>query len=309
MAKSIVIALGGNALLDPSVKQSFSKENRNIDNVSHSIAELSKKGYKIVVTHGNGSQVGDEIMRNEHAREHVPKLPLYILNSETQASIGTVIETSLLNSFAKLNIKRDVCVNLVHVLVNEKDPAFKRPEKRVGPFYTKKELDKELALDRFSYIKSGSKYRRVVPSPRPISILELDAIKRNMDKSIVITCGGGGVPVIRKKGILYGIDAVIDKDLTSQLLATSIKADTLIILTNADYVYDDSRKKDGGIKEVTAKDLRKRLSYLEEGTIRPKVEACIRFVENGGKEAYIGNFLKLDLILQRKSGTRITLLY
>jgi carbamate kinase len=254
MAKSIVIALGGNALLDPSVKQSFSKENRNIDNVSHSIAELSKKGYKIVVTHGNGSQVGDEIMRNEHAREHVPKLPLYILNSETQASIGTVIETSLLNSFAKLNIKRDVCVNLVHVLVNEKDPAFKRPEKRVGPFYTKKELDKELALDRFSYIKSGSKYRRVVPSPRPISILELDAIKRNMDKSIVITCGGGGVPVIRKKGILYGIDAVIDKDLTSQLLATSIKADTLIILTNADYVYDDSRKKDGGIKEVTAKE-------------------------------------------------------
>jgi carbamate kinase len=306
MARSIVIALGGNALLSPSGRQSFSKENRNIDNVSRSIAKLSKKGCKIAITHGNGSQVGDEVMRNEHAKQYVPRLPLYILNSETQAAIGTVIETSLRNSFSRLQLKRDVCVNLAHVLVSSKDPAFQKPTKQVGPFYTRAELKKELGIDRFTYIRSGPKYRRVVPSPRPLKILELDAIRKNMDKSIVITCGGGGVPVVRKNNILFGIDAVIDKDLTSQLLATSIGADTLLILTNVDYVYDNYVKRKGELKEIRAKELKERLGYLEEGTIRPKIEACIRFIENGGKEAYIGDVFKLGSILERKSGTLIT---
>lgn len=306
--KSIVIALGGNALLDPSGRQSFAKENKNINRVSRDIARLCKDGdYRIVITHGNGSQVGDEVLRNEHAKKYVPKLPLYVLNAETQALIGTVVETALRNNLILLGIKRDVCVILAHVLVERNDRAFKRPTKQVGPFYDKKELDKELKLEKFNYIKSGSKYRRVVASPKPREILEVETIRDEFSKKIIVTCGGGGVPTIKSGKGLSGINAVIDKDLTSQLLANSIKAESLVILTNADYIYADYKKKKGKIKKISARILRKNLDKFEEGTIRPKVEACINFVENGGKEAYIGNVYKLDSILKGSSGTKITL--
>jgi carbamate kinase len=304
--KIIVVALGGNALLDPSSKQSFAKENRYIDLISKDVVALCKdRKCKMIITHGNGSQVGEEVMRNEHASLFVPKLPLYVINAETQALLGTVIETSLRNSLNKLNLDIDVCVILAHVVVDTKDHAFKKPTKQIGPFYSQIELSKELSLNKFNYIKSGSKYRKVVASPKPKIILELGAIKKQIDSSIVITCGGGGVPVVKKNKKLLEVDAVIDKDLTSQLLANSIKADTLVILTNADYLYSNYSKKIGRIKEISASILRKKLNMFEEGTIKPKIEACVRFIENGGKEAYIGNIFKLKQILDRKSGTRI----
>ena len=304
--KSIVIALGGNALLDPSGRQSFAKENENINRVSKDIAKLCKNSsYRIVITHGNGSQVGDEMLRNEHAKKYVPKLPLYVLNAETQALIGTVIETALRNNLALLGVKRDVCVILAHVLVDKNDKAFKKPTKQVGPFYSKKELDSELKLDKFNYIKSGSEYRKVVASPKPKGILEVGTIQAEFKKKIVVTCGGGGVPTIKKGKELAGINAVIDKDLTTQLLANSIKAETLVILTNAEYIYSDYKRKKGKIKEVSAKTLKGNMDKFEEGTIKPKVQACINFIENGGKEAYIGNVYKLDQILSGTSGTKI----
>lgn len=304
--KSIVIALGGNALLSPSGKQSFAKENRSIEKISKEIAKVCKNNnYKIVITHGNGSQVGDELMRNEHAKRYVPKLPLYMLNAETQALMGTVIETSLQNNLKLINVDKGICVILAHVLVDEKDIAFKRPSKQIGPFYTKKELEQELKLDKFAYIKSGSRYRMVVASPKPKKVIELGSIIAESDKNIVITCGGGGVPMIKRGKRLVGIDAVIDKDLTAQLLANSIGADTLVILTNADFVYKNYKKRSGKIKEIDAKELKKTLNSFEEGTIKPKVEACISFIEKGGKEAYIGNVYKLDQMLSGKSGTRI----
>lgn len=303
--KTIVIALGGNALLDPSGKQSFLKETANIDKVTRKIALLCKNpDYRIIITHGNGSQVGDEIMRNEHAKKYVPKLPLYVLNAETQAMMGTVIETSMRNSLNSLRVNRDVCVILAHVLVSYSDPAFKGPTKQVGPFYDKAELEEELSLDKFDYIRIGDKYRRVVASPRPRSILEVDTINA-ASKNVVITCGGGGVPVIIKRTDIVGVNAVIDKDLSSQLLANSVGADTLVILTNADCLYNDYKKMKGPIKEIRAAQLKRMVGKLEEGTIRPKAEACVKFIENGGKEAYIGNVFKLDSILDRKSGTKV----
>ncbi len=304
--KTVVIALGGNALLDPKQKQSFSKENRNIDIVSGHIARFCKNNdYKIVITHGNGSQVGDELMRNEHSKKYVPKLPLYVINAETQALIGTVIETSLRNSLSLLKVNKEVCVILAHVLVDEKDPAFKKPSKQVGTFYTQRELDEELKFRTFNYVKSDYGYRMVVASPRPKRILETGTIISEAENSIVVTCGGGGVPTIKRKGLLYGVDAVIDKDLTTQSLANSISAETMVILTNVDYVYENFGRRKGIIKDIRAKSLRKIIKRFENGTIRPKLEACMNFVQNGGKEAYIGNVFKLDLILKGKSGTKI----
>ena len=243
-------------MLNPSGRQSFAKENRNIDKVSRSIAKLCKNSnYRIIITHGNGSQVGDQLLRNEHAKRYVPRLPLYILNAETQALIGTVIETSLRNKLALLGIKRDVCVILAHVFVDKGDSAFRKPTKQVGPFYSKKELDNELKLDRFNYIKSGSRYRRVVASPKPKEILEVETIKAEFTNKIIVTCGGGGIPTIKNGKELAGINAVIDKDLTSQLLANSVGAETMIILTNAEYIYADYEKKKGRIKGGKCKDV------------------------------------------------------
>ncbi len=304
--RSIVVALGGNALLGPSGRQDFSLEGKNVNRVSKSIAELCRnRSLRLIITHGNGSQVGDEVMKNEHSRKFVPELPLYAVNAETQASIGTVVEISLRNALNRLKIRRDVSIVLAHVLVDSKDPAFKKPSKQIGPFYNRKELEEELRLDRFDYIKLGLKYRRVVASPKPKAILELDAINSGSGNGITITCGGGGIPMIKRKGTFEPVDAVIDKDLTTQLLASAIRADTMVILTNADCLYADYNHKKGAMREIPAGVLKKNLNRFEEGTIRPKIEACIKFIESGGKNAYIGNVFKLEQVLEGSSGTRV----
>lgn len=301
----IVVALGGNALLDPSLSQAFSKETANMRKISAALVGLCKKDCRIVITHGNGSQIGNEVMRNEHAKSLVPKLPFYIINAETQAQIGTVVEHSLRNSLGGAKNDLGVCVILTHVLVDKNDPAFRNPTKQIGPLYNRKELDAELKLDRFRYIKIGSKYRRVIASPEPKRIFETDAIVTALKSNIVIACGGGGVPVVKRGREFVGVTAVIDKDRTTQVLANTINAKRMIILTNARYLYKNYGGKKEPMKEIRASRLKDHLDEFEEGTIRPKLEACITFIENGGKEAFIGNIFELDSILDRSSGTRI----
>ncbi len=298
----LVIALGGNALLDPSGEQSLSTEKNNMSKMAESIISL-QKDYNIIITHGNGSQVGDELVRGEHAKGYVMEMPLYALNAETQASIGTVIETSLRNSMK--GPRTGVCVILSHVLVDSKDLAFNKPTKQIGPFYTKRELEKELRLDRFQYIRHGNQYRRVVPSPKPIQILEMGAIRDSIKGNVVITCGGGGIPVVMSGKTIKGVDAVIDKDLTTELLASTVGAESMVILTNVPYVYTDYKRRRGAIRDIRTDELKRMLDTFEEGTIRPKVEACIRFIENGGHEAFIGSIFKLRDILGGRSGTHI----
>ncbi|MCL5423527.1 MAG: carbamate kinase [Candidatus Marsarchaeota archaeon] len=300
----IVIALGGNALMNPSGSQDVLNERLNMDRIALDLIRLSKF-YEIAITHGNGTQVGDEINRNEHAKSEVPKMPLYLLNAETQASIGSIIELSLKNAANKLKIKSNISVVLAHVHVNKDDSAFKNPLKQVGPFYTKKELYNELKIAKFDYIKFNDKYRMVVPSPKPNGILEITAIKSLIKKNIIITCGGGGIPVVYKNKSFNGISAVIDKDRTSQLLANSIGANKLIILTNAEFVYSNYNDKKSAIKSIKAFDIAKNLDSFENGTIKPKIESCINFIANGGSAAYIGNIFKLNEILKGKSGTMI----
>ncbi len=300
----IVVALGGNALMNPFGNQDVSNERLNMDRISLDLIKLSKS-CEMVITHGNGTQVGDEINRNEHAKLEVPKLPLYLLNAETQASIGSIIELSLKNTANKLKIKSTISVILAHVYVDKNDSAFKNPLKQVGPFYTKKELNNELKMTKFNYIKVNNKYRMVVPSPKPKGILEIDAINSLIKKNIIITCGGGGIPIVPKNKSFIGMSAVIDKDRTSQLLANSIGANKLIILTNAEFVYSDYIDKKSAIKSIKASDLAKNLDNFENGTIKPKIESCINFIKNGGSKAYIGNIFKLNEILNGKSGTMI----
>ncbi|MGC8478510.1 MAG: carbamate kinase [Candidatus Micrarchaeia archaeon] len=305
--EKIVIALGGNALLNAKGSQKLSKEMHATEKAMTAIADFARKSdAMIVITHGNGTQVGDELLKNE-LQKKVPKLPLYLLNAETEGSIGSSLEIALRNALEKKGVRSNVCALLTHVVVKSNDKAFDNPTKPVGPFYTKAQLSSLFGNQRFDYVKEKQGYRRVVPSPFPKEILEIDSIEKELASGkIVIAAGGGGIPVIRKGKAYFGIDAVIDKDLASMVLANAIGAKKLVILTNADFVYRDYKKKRGAIRSIEVKEIKKMLKYLEEGTIKPKVEACVGFVEKGkGRVAYIGNLSVLDKVLQGKAGTKI----
>ena len=297
----IVIAIGGNAISSPASLGDPRSQRANIRKVAREIAKLYSKGHQIVVTHGNGPQVGRELERNEIAAKQVPELPLYYLTAETESVIGSMISTALSEEMIRLGITPEICTVISHVVVKgERKPQMKP----IGPLLTKSGLKAELKRTRFKYITIGSKYRRIVPSPKPISVMESDMIKALYGKGIVISGGGGGVPLTKRNGIYTGVNAVIDKDLTSSLLAAAIGAEKLVILTDTEYLYSVDRAM--RIKSIKTSTLTKMVSSLEEGTIRPKVQACIDFIEDGGKTAYIGNLYKLSDILNERSGTKIT---
>ena len=294
----IVIGLGGNAMLSPKGRQSISAQLSSVANIAKGVARLSRR-YRIVITHGNGTQVGDELLKNINSTREA--LPLYLLNAETQGSIGSSLEIAL-NSAKQ---KDEFCTILTHVLVDKDDSAFKKPSKPIGPFYTKKELKAELKKEEFEYVIERGMYRRVVPSPKPVGILEIDKIMHMLNKFNVICGGGGGIPVYANASRYAGVNAVIDKDYTTQLIANLIGAKKMLLLTDTDYVYKDIRDRRTRIEASQASEMKKLLDNLEEGTIRPKVEACINFIENGGKSAQIGSISKLIEVAMGKSGTTI----
>jgi carbamate kinase len=301
--ETLVISIGGNALLNPytSNTKKLSIHNTNINYVSKDIAKLSKN-YKILLTHGNGTQIGNELIKNLNSS--VERLPLYLINAETQSSIGSTLELSLNNR----NLKRKFITILTHVVVDKKDKAFANPTKPIGLFYNKTEFINKFKKTDFNYIIKNNKYRIVVPSPLPKNIIEISSIKYMLNNFNVICGGGGGIPIIYKdkeKGEFRGIDAVIDKDLTTQLIANKINAKRMIILTDVDYVYRDINNKDTKISEINIKELNDIINEFEEGTIKPKLKACINFIENGGELAQIGNLNKLSDIINKKSGTLI----
>ncbi|MEM3781593.1 MAG: hypothetical protein QXT43_01345 [Candidatus Micrarchaeaceae archaeon] len=292
------IGIGGNALLSPKGKQNILGEFAATGKIAKSIAKLSYK-YKTVVTHGNGTQVGDELLKNLNTKARA--LPLYLLNAETQASIGSVLE----NAINSRGPKTKFCTVLTHVLVSEDDPAFAKPTKQIGPFYSKDELERELKREKFSYIEKRGMFRRVVASPAPKKVLELEVI-RHLLKSFGVVCGGGGgIPLFKKGSAYAGANAVIDKDLTTQLIANGVGSERLVLLTNVDFVYGSLDDKSTAIKRIHAGELKGMLGLFEEGTIRPKVEAAIRFIERGGKLAQIGNINAAERVLLENYGTCI----
>ena len=258
---------------------------------------------QLVVTHGNGPQVGNELLRQERAAAEAPPLPLYLAVAQTQAEIGALIESEL----APVAGRPVVCL-LTHVLVAEDDPAFEEPTKPNGPFYDEAKA-RELEAERGWKVvhDAGRGWRRVVPSPAPLEVVELDAIRSLLASgTIVVACGGGGIPATRRGEHLAGIDAVIDKDRASSLLARGLDAERLVILTEVPAVYSgfgtDHQEE---LRELSADDAADLLPELAAGSMRPKVEASVEFVRATGREALITSPAAIGEALEARSGTRI----
>jgi carbamate kinase len=253
----------------------------------------------LVLTHGNGPQVGNELLRQERAADEAPALPLWLAVAQTQAEIGALISMELR---PMLDGRETACL-LTHVRVAGDDPAFDRPTKPIGPFYSAEQaetLERERGWTLVSDANRG--HRRVVPSPLPLEIVELDAIRRLCDTAVVIAAGGGGIPVVRRGGRLAGVDAVIDKDRASALLARGLDAERLVILTEVPAVYRNfGEPEQEEIRALSADEAQDLLPTLAEGSMRPKVEAALRF----GRETLITNFDALESALRGEDGTRI----
>ena len=310
-SKLVVIALGGNALLQRKQKGTFEDQYGNVEKTAVKIADLIEQGYGIVLTHGNGPQVGATLLRHDAAKTIVPPLPLDACGAETQGFIGYMIQQALRNELKSRGVEKYVVTVITRVTVDLHDPAFEHPTKPIGPFYSKEEAD-DLARRMPSItIKedAGRGYRRVVPSPDPKIIAERAAIRTLVDAGfVVISTGGGGIPIVEEGTRARGVEAVIDKDLAGQRLATLIDADLFVVLTDVEGAYvDNGTPQQKLLTEVTAGKLQKYLNegQFKEGSMAPKVTAAIRFVESGGERAIIAELGKLTEALKGEAGTHV----
>ena len=297
-----VIALGGNALIRPGERGTAAEQRANLRATCAALRPLLADG-ELVVTHGNGPQVGNELVRQERAADEVPPLPLYLAVAQTQAEIGALIESEL----AAVADRPVVCV-LTHVSVDEDDPAFERPTKPVGPFYAEEQA-RALESERGWTVAhdAGRGWRRVVPSPEPLEIVELEAVRTLLAAgTIAIACGGGGIPVSSRNGRLSGLDAVIDKDRASSVLAIALGAKRLVILTDVDAVsrgWGTPAQED--VRDLDAAGAEALLPELATGSMRPKLEASLAFARATGHEALITSAASLGEALAGRAGTRV----
>lgn len=306
-----VISLGGNALIKRGDKGTIEEQFEHVRSCSAQIARMVGEGWRIVITHGNGPIVGNIVIRNEAAKNTVPPMPLYICDADSEGGIGFMIQQTLYNGLRSIHEVRDVATIITQVIVDRNDRAFEDPSKPIGPFYSREEA---FALEKTKgwTLKedSGRGYRRVVPSPRPLRIVETDVIRQLASLGVVvIAAGGGGVPVIElPSGDLRGVDAVVDKDLATSLLAAELGAECFINLTQVDCVYLDYGKegqkalRDVGLEELVAYH---RQGHFPEGSMGPKIEAAIGFLRAGGKEVVITSPELVNEAMQGRAGTRI----
>jgi carbamate kinase len=314
--KLAVVALGGNALIRGDQLGTIEEQETNTTKTLENLVYLIKQGYDLVITHGNGPQVGNILMRNDAGEQMygIAQMPIDICVADSQGGIGYMIERMFRNVLNKHEIHKNVICLVTQVLVNKDDPAFKDPQKRVGKIYTRKEADELSAKKGWIFkeeVKAEGGYRRVVPSPVPVGIMN-ESIIRGLAKSgnIVIAAGGGGVPVyFDEKGDVRTTEAVIDKDLASSLLATRIGADEFYILTDVPYIYINFKKPNQEIKEFL--NYTDALKYLNEGqfakgSMAPKIIASLNFIKHGRKKSVITEAFKLQ---DKKFGSKITMEY
>jgi len=298
-----VIALGGNALMRPGERGTAAEQRANLRETCEALRPLLGDG-ELVVTHGNGPQVGNELVRQERAADEVPPLPLYLAVAQTQAEIGALIESEL----AAVAERPVICV-LTHVRVDQDDPAFAQPTKPVGPFYSE-EHARRLESERGWAVAHdpGRGWRRVVPSPEPLEIVELEAVRMLVAAgSIPVACGGGGIPVSSRNGRLSGLDAVIDKDRASSLLAVALGAERLVILTDVDAVNRGwGTPAQEEVRVLDAASAEALLPELATGSIGPKLEAALAFAQATGRDGLITSAGSLAEALAGRAGTRVT---
>lgn len=309
MKRKAVIALGGNALIKNDQEGTIYEQFANTREIAKSIVKIIKEGWNVVITHGNGPQVGAILLQNDIARDLTPPMPLGICVAESEGLIGYMIQQCLSNALKKANIEKPVVTLITQVLVDEEDPSFTKPTKPIGPFYSDNEIE-EIKKEGFQVKKFPDGWRMVVPSPDPKSIVEGEIIKKMLeDDIIVIASGGGGLPVIEKERWgLDGLEAVIDKDLASERVAEAINAEILLILTNVEFVYINYKTKDQRpLKKVTLSELEEYHSkgHFPPGSMGPKILAAIRFLKSGGKKVIISDVEKGWDAFKGKTGTHI----
>ncbi|SDU58738.1 carbamate kinase [Desulfobacula phenolica] len=298
----LLVALGGNAMIKKGQEGTAVQQRDNLKVTVRQIARLSQT-HRIIITHGNGPQVGNLLLQQECC-DAVPKMPLDILVAQTQGQIGYMIESCLDSELMAQNLNSRPLVSLIsYVVVDENDPAFKTPTKPIGPLYTKTQAK----TASWPFCKTAKGYRRVTFSPKPITIVEKHEIKQLIDMDfIVICCGGGGIPVIREGRAFSGIEAVIDKDLASARLAVEVGADLFVIATDVKGVAINFGQKNQKIlRTLTLADARKymRAGHFSEGSMKPKVEAAVQFAGIPGKRAVVAFLEEIELAVAGKAGT------
>ena len=312
MAHKLVIALGGNALQSGKAEPTAEAQLAVVKQTCEHIAEISERGYEIAVVHGNGPQVGRILLASETAKDVTPAMPFDVCGAMSQGYIGYHLQQALKYALNKRNKNIPVVTLATQMIVEAADPAFQNPTKPIGPFYTEEEA-KELEASKGYAIKedAGRGWRRVVASPLPRKIVEIDAIKQLWDSTVVIACGGGGIPVMENPdGTLTGVAAVIDKDFAAELLAEQVDADTLMILTEVEKVAINFNKPNQ--ENLSSLNLTDAAKYCEEGqfapgSMLPKVQAAMKFVRaNPNKKAIITSLDKAIDALDGKTGTVIT---
>lgn len=311
MSRTALIAIGGNSLIRAGERGTIEEQSANAHATAHAIVQMVARGWRVVITHGNGPQVGAALLRSERAAGEVYTHPLDVCVATTQSEIGYLLQTAMEYELRQVGLTTPVMTVLTQVKVDERDPAFAHPTKPIGPFYSKKDAEEKQKTLGWNIVEDASRgYRRVVPSPEPVEVFEQDIIRQILDLGfIVIALGGGGIPVIEKENhLVVGSEAVIDKDRASALLASGLGVDLFVISTDADKVYLDFKKPTmRGLDRVTVAELQ---SHYDEGqfpagSMGPKVESAMRFIRAGGSEVIITSYEHLTAALEGAAGTHI----
>jgi carbamate kinase len=307
---SILIAVGGNSLIRAGETGTVTEQLHNARRTAAAIVGLVRAGYRIVITHGNGPQVGAQLLRSERAADQVPIQTLDVCGAASQGEIGYLLAQALRRELAAATLPVPVVSLVTQTVVSASDPAMQNPSKPIGPFYSRADAEEKKRLFGWTIVEDAARgYRRVVPSPEPIEIVELGVIRELINAGVlVIACGGGGIPVVRANGGFQGVDAVIDKDRASALLASELGVDIFAISTDTDYVYLDYKKPTQcPLRCVAADELEAyyRAGQFPPGNMGPKVESALRFLYAGGREVIISSYEQLGDAVAGKAGTCI----
>jgi carbamate kinase len=310
LGRTALVAVGGNSLIRAGEKGTIDEQRANTRRTAEAIAGLARDGWHVIVTHGNGPQVGAALLRSERAADLVYGQTLDVCDASTQGEIGYLLQQALENALGGAGLAIQVATVLTQVVVSPDDPAMRHPTKPIGPFYTREVAEERRRQHGWAIVEDAARgWRRVVPSPEPLDIVELEVIRSLSSQGVlVIAVGGGGIPVIRRNGGYEGIEAVIDKDRASALLAAKLGVDAFMISTDTDHVYVDyKRPMQRALTRVTAAELEglHRQGHFPPGNMGPKVESALGFLAAGGREVIITSYERLGDAVAGRAGTHV----